>query len=78
MNTQVNYAAIDFNKDAIYSPLRHHRLGLMETSTGCGSKLRTPYKVPYKGRVRRVYAICYGNAATMYIVYKGQRLVIDY
>lgn len=38
-----------------------------QTQTGYGSKLPTPYMVQWEGRWRRVYAACYGNAASHYI-----------
>lgn len=38
-----------------------------QTATGYGAKLPTPYMVKYNGRWRRVYAACYGNAASHYI-----------
>ena len=76
INSDIQYANIDINKEGVYSPLRHHRLGLTETATGYGSKLRTPYVVRYEGRTRRVYAICYGNAASMYIVVNKRQLFI--
>lgn len=38
-----------------------------ETVTGYGSKLPTHYMVKHNGKWRRVYAACYGNAASFYI-----------
>ena len=37
------------------------------TQTGYGAKLPTPYMVKWEGKWRRVYAACYGNAASHYI-----------
>ncbi|UUV43266.1 hypothetical protein RCCWILLIS_94 [Rhodobacter phage RcCWillis] len=38
-----------------------------QTVTGYGAKLPTPYMVKHNGKWRRVYAACYGNAASHYI-----------
>jgi hypothetical protein len=37
------------------------------TVSGYGAKLPTPYMVKRFGKWRRVYAACYGNAASHYI-----------
>lgn len=37
------------------------------TQSGYGPRLTTPYMVKWAGRWRRVYAACYGNAASHYI-----------
>lgn len=37
------------------------------TATGYGRRLPTPYQVRVSGRWRRVKAVCYGNASTLYI-----------
>jgi hypothetical protein len=55
-------------------PLRHHKLGLPFTATGYGSKIPTVYVVQWQGRWRRVYAACFGNAASTYIGKPGQWL----
>lgn len=39
-----------------------------QTRTGYGSKLPTEHMVHFEGRWRRVYAICYSNAASHYIL----------
>lgn len=44
------------------------------TVTGYGSKIPTPYMVRWEGRWRRVYAACYGNAASHYIGKPGDWL----
>lgn len=43
-----------------------------------GDKLATPYRVMLSdNRWRRVYAICYGNAASVYVNSNGVRLFLD-
>jgi hypothetical protein len=43
-----------------------------QTVSGYGNKLPTPYMVQFAGRWRRVYAACFGNAATLYIGKPGE------
>lgn len=54
------------------------RAGLQQTATGYGSKLTTSYmlSVPDSKRVYRVYAICYSNAASFYILRNGTRVFL--
>jgi hypothetical protein len=54
------------------------RRGLQQTATGYGAKLATKYllTVPDAPRPYRVYAICYSNVASFYILRKGQRLFL--
>lgn len=48
------------------------------SATGYGSKMPTPYRVMLSDkRWRRVYAICYGNAASVYVNSNGVRLFLD-
>lgn len=44
------------------------------TASGYGKRLPCPYSVQVedKGPWYRVYAICYGNAASLYVVRKGE------
>lgn len=57
-----------------YHPLPWHEAGLSQTATGYGLKLTTPYKARYKGRLYRVYSTCVSNAASHWIVSKGQKI----
>lgn len=74
--TTVEYAQSVSMDDRIESPLWWHRGGLQQTATGYGSKLTTPYKIPYNGRLYRIYAICYSNVASHYITVMGQKLFL--
>ena len=47
------------------------------TATGYGRRLATSLMVWHQDAWRRVYAICYSNAATIYIRVKGQELVLS-
>ena len=62
------------NGPLLYFPLWWHTKGLQQTMTGYGSKLTTPYKTVHNGMMFRVYATCYGNSASLYIVSKKQQL----
>jgi hypothetical protein len=46
--------------------------------TGYGSKLPTQYRIHYKGRWRRVYAICFSNVATFYIPDGKDKLIVSF
>ena len=52
--------------------------GLQQTATGYGRKLTTEYKITLPGHPRayRVYAICYSNVASFYILRRGKRLFL--
>ena len=73
-NTQA-YISID-RSNYVHAPLWWHERGLSQTASGYGRKLTSPYKVPYGGRLYRVYVTQYGNAGTAYIVVKGERIII--
>lgn len=48
-----------------------------QTVSGYGRKIPTRYMIRYSGRWHRVYAMSYGNAASVYIVSKGETLFLD-
>lgn len=45
--------------------------------SGYGSKLPTQYMVNWRNKWRRVYAICYSNASTLYIAHKNTKIVLN-
>ncbi len=57
-------------------PLAWQLKGLQQTATGYGSKLTTIYKTAYNGRMYRVYAVCWSNASTFYILPGGVPLYL--
>ncbi len=59
-------------------PLWFHKRGLMQTATGYGSKLSTPYMVRHNNRNKRVYCSCFSNCGTLYIMSMGKKLIIRY
>lgn len=72
----VNYAEDITEKDLIEVSLDWQLQGLRQTASGYGNKLTTRYKVLYRGRMRRVHAICHSNVASLYIVVQGERLFL--
>ena len=52
--------------------------GLQQTATGYGRKLTTEYMLhlPDSKQSYRVYAICFSNVASFYILRKGERLFL--
>jgi len=43
------------------------------SASGYGSKIPTPYMVKFGKRNYRVYAICWANVASLYVLISGQR-----
>jgi hypothetical protein len=59
-----------------HAPLWFHERGLMQTSTGYGSKLKTEYMIKYNNRWRRVYCACFSNVGTCYVLIDGEKIII--
>ncbi len=49
---------------------------LLRSRSGYGSKLPTSCQLRIANRWHRVYAICWSNSSTLYIVKGGERLYI--
>ena len=66
------------NGQAQVKMLDWQKQGLQETATGYGGKLTTRYVItdPVDKKTRRVYAICYSNCASHYIIKGGERLFL--
>lgn len=47
------------------------------TVSGYGGKIPTRYVFRYAGRMRRVYAMCYGNTASYYVIVDGVDTFLD-
>lgn len=56
--------------ELVYSPLWWHKMGLTKTSTGYGTKIETPDKISFCGRLYRVYCDIYSNSGVCYITTK--------
>ena len=62
----------------IDAPMWWHERGLSYTATGYGSKIPTRYKTRNKaGKLVRVYATCYGNAASNWFMENGNKVFIN-
>ena len=68
----IKYIKYD-KKDLINQPLPWQIQGLQQTASGYGSKLTTSRMLRIGKRLYRIYAICYGNAASAYIIMKKER-----
>ena len=61
------------------SSLAWQRRGLQQTATGYGSKLTTEHMVKVEGGRdvwRRVYAVCYSNAASFFVMLDYKRVFV--
>ena len=72
----VDYAKGITTNDRLDCPLWWHKAGLSQTATGYGRKLTTRYKIPYRGRLYRIYACCFSNVASHFIMVRGQSLFL--
>ncbi len=72
----VKYAEGVSSDDFIQCFLWWHKAGLQQTASGYGRKLTTVHKILYQKRLYRVYAICYSNVASLYIIVKNEKLFI--
>lgn len=41
-------------------------------ASGYGSKIPTAYRLQVRNGTRRVYAMCYGNASSLYVIVEGK------
>tara|TARA_R110002020_G_scaffold308903_1_gene524475 strand:+ start:456 stop:731 length:276 start_codon:yes stop_codon:yes gene_type:complete len=76
MTSSITYLPND--TELLDFPLWWHKRGLQQTASGYGLKLTTRYKVRHNGRLWRVYATCISNAASHWILVKGQKLHLDW
>jgi hypothetical protein len=60
-------------KDA---PLWWQKQGLQQTTTGYGAKLTSSKMVFFRGKWRRIYITCYGNAGSAWIETRGERFYL--
>lgn len=63
--------------DVVECELPHHGLGLTYTASGYGSKIPTKYKLLFAGRWRRIYAICYSNVPSYYVILDGVKTTVS-
>ena len=56
--------------------VRRNGLAPGQGADGYGRKITTDYVAQINGRTYRVYAICFSNAASHYVTYKGEKLFL--
>jgi len=61
----------------ISEPLWWQLKGLQQTQSGYGSKISTQYKVKHEGRWKRVYCRIFSNSGTLYVLKKGERVIVS-
>ncbi len=76
VKNKIKYADEISSDDFIRCPLWWHKKGLQQTTSGYGRKLTTVHKIRYHGRFYRVYAICYSNVSSLYIIVNKEKLYI--
>jgi hypothetical protein len=76
MENTVTYQNAPYN--VTIKQLWWQKQGLQQTASGYGRKLVTPYMLAIPGAARpyRVYAICFSNCASHYILRNGERLFL--
>jgi len=78
-DTAVKLMSISINPiDVIIDELAWQKAGLQQTQSGYGRKLTTRYKVRHNGKLYRVYAICYSNVSSLYIIADKKTMYIDW
>ena len=48
-----------------------------QTGDGYGRKLNTGRKINFNGKLYRLYATCFSNAASVWFVAKGRKIFVD-
>lgn len=59
-------------------PLWFHDKGLMQTASGYGKRLVTPYMVRFNDKWRRVYCCVFSNSGTCYIGKLSDNLTVQF
>lgn len=60
-----------------YCPLALQLSGRQYTASGYGAKIPTAYMVKFEGRMYRVFCRIYSNAGTRFIVFRGERIIVN-
>jgi hypothetical protein len=69
---------LDIDKFEVKSKmLDWQKRGLQQTSSGYGSKLVTFRMLKYNNIWHRIYAMCYSNNGTLYILVKGKMVIVS-
>lgn len=65
------------SSELVDAPLWWHLEGLSQTASGYGRKLTTSHKIHYEGKLYRIYATCFSNAASHWFTVKGKRIYVN-
>lgn len=63
--------------DLVDSPPQWMKMGLQETASGYGRRLNTGKMIHYGGRLYRLYATCYSNAASVWFKTRGRTIWVS-
>lgn len=63
--------------EACARPLWWQEKGLSYTASGYGAKIPTRYCVKHGTRWKRVYCRIFSNVGTLYIIEKGERIIVS-
>lgn len=79
-NTQIKYLEDKYEFSVHEATLEWQKRGLSFTATGYGSKIPTRNMVfiPKKKRCYRIYATCYSNVASFWIIVDKERYFLKY
>lgn len=75
MQTEIQYTSATMD-NAVKVPTPAHLAGCLPgmNQMGYGCKIPTIWKIPHNGKLYRVYATCYSNCASHWIMCKGEKL----
>lgn len=62
--------------ELVHAPTDWQKRGLQQTASGYGRKLNSGFKIHFDGKLRRLYATCYSNAASVWFEFKGQTVYV--
>jgi hypothetical protein len=61
---------------AIDAPMYHHKMGYTYTASGYGAAMPLRLKVPFRGRLYRVYCTLWSNVGTCWIKSRGIKYIV--
>ena len=63
--------------ETFHKPTWWQDRGLSYTASGYGRKIPTSYMVKHNNRLKRVYCAIFSNSGTLYIINKGDWIVVS-
>lgn len=72
-----SYKRLVYPAEIKLDPLPFHEKGLSYTATGYGKKIPTTRVLHMFGRKYRIYCSVFSNIGTCYIIYKGEKVIVD-